>query len=173
MGYEVYDCDSEARTIMESDAGIKKEIAEKISPDAISPDGTLNRPAIAAIVFRNPEKLCILNSLVHGAVKADISRRAAARQSGVMFVETAILYQSGLDSMVDAVWEVSAPTHIRVDRVMKRNSLTEAQVLERITSQDSYKASRKHPKVYVLTNDNTTPMLPQIEYLISLTETEH
>ena len=166
LGYTVYDCDSEAKAIMDADASIKSMIAERIAPRAINPDGSINRPVLAAEVFASPHKLQALNSAVHGAVRADIARRAAECPAGIMFVETAILYPSGLDSMVDTVWEVTAPTPLRVRRVMKRNAFTENQVLDRIAVQDSYNPEHPHPSVHRLTNDDTTPLLPQIEALL-------
>ncbi len=92
----------------------------------------------------------------------------AENQPGtVCFVETAILYQSGMDTMVDEVWTVDAPLDLRIERVMKRNGLTREAVMSRITTQDSYTPATPHPLVRLIINDADTPLLPRIEQLTS------
>ena len=68
-GYEVYDCDSEARRLMDSDAGMRCRLRNELCDDAVDDNGMIDRRKIASVVFSNPEKLAILNSIVHGAVK--------------------------------------------------------------------------------------------------------
>lgn len=165
MGYEVYDCDSRAAHIMNNDDGIKRQIVYQVHPEAISPDGVVDRKRLSEIVFSDYDALEKLNAIVHEAVRCDLSRWMRHRD-GHMFVETAILYQSGLDKMVDGVWEVEAPVDLRIQRVMMRNRISREQVLARISSQDQYVISEKHRNVSVIINDGTEPILPQVERLI-------
>lgn len=81
-------------------------------------------------------------------------------------METAILYQSGLDVMVDDVWSVDAPAELRIERVMARNSFSRQQVEARIASQDSSVPTILHPRVFSIINDGCIPLLPQIENLL-------
>lgn len=166
MGHSVYDCDLEARRLMDSDPAIKEAIASHISPACITPSGEIDRPALAAIVFSDPDMLETLNRMVHSAVKAHLAAWISHAGTPVTFVETAILYQSGLDAMVDEVWEVTAPASVRLARVMRRNSLDEASVLSRINAQDSFVPAATHPHVHTIVNDGTVPVLPQIETLL-------
>ncbi|MDE6165232.1 MAG: dephospho-CoA kinase, partial [Muribaculaceae bacterium] len=78
-----------------------------------------------------------------------------------IFVETAILYQSGIDRMVDEVWEVTAPFEERVARVMARDGIDREAVCRRIESQKIVVDS-PHENVKVIINDGFTPLLPQI-----------
>ena len=82
------------------------------------------------------------------------------------FVETAILYESRLDREVDEVWEICAPSEIRIERVMRRSGLTEEQVLARMSAQDSFVPEKYHQCVNVIVNDGCVPVLPQIEHLL-------
>lgn len=107
----------------------------------------------------------MLNIAVHEAVKSDLTTWASDKQ--LAFVETAILYQSGLDLMVDRVWEVTAPEEIRIQRVLKRNNITVEQVKARIKSQDDFAVKKKHPATILIENDNTVPLLPQILTLLA------
>ena len=164
MGYPVYDCDSRAKMLMDNDRSMKTAIADCIDRGCITADGAIDRKALAAIVFNDKEKLAALNSIVHGAVAADIrswiDRNPVANK---FFIETAILYQSGLDAMVDEVWEVKAPADVRISRVMKRNGLARHEVEARINSQDSYIPAKPHHNIIGMVNDGVTPLLPQIE----------
>lgn len=166
LGYDVYDCDSRAARIMDSDTAIKRLIAERVHPESLTADGRIDRKRLSEIVFGDYEALQRLNSIVHEAVRTDLSRWRAARAASTFFVETAILYQSGLDRMVDAVWEVDAPLDLRISRVMARNGVTREEVLARIASQDAFVPQVVHPSVSRIVNDGVEPLLPQVEALL-------
>lgn len=166
MGYPVYDCDSEAKRLMDSSDAIKRRIREEIHEMAIDSDNNIDRRLLAEIVFNDSEKLSLLNSIVHKSVKDDIATFTHLTISPLIFIETAILYQSGIDRMVDGVWEVTAPENIRIERVIKRNNCAPENVADRIRSQQ-FIPERQHPRTSIIINDNTTALLPQIERLIT------
>lgn len=167
MGYPVYDCDSQAKLLMDQDDQIKKALCSEIHADCVRTDGSINRERLSEIVFGDAGALCRLNAIVHAAVRLDLKRWCGANiGSGRLFVETAILYQSGLDVMVDDVWSVDAPAELRIERVMARNSFSRQQVEARIASQDSYVPTILHPRVFSIINDGCIPLLPQIENLL-------
>lgn len=165
MGYAVYDCDSEARRLMDCSDEIKRLIAGEICREAVLPDGSIDRAALADAVFADAMLLERLNDAVHETVRRDLRRWCAGRR--LAFVETAILYQSSLDLMVDEVWDVDAPADIRIRRVMARNGLTPTQVEQRILSQDSFDSPRRHQCVRRLINDGYIPLLPQVLALLA------
>lgn len=159
MGYEVYDCDWKAKYLMDNSPTIKDCLKSTFGNDIII-DGTINRVKLANIVFNNKEKLVKLNNIVHSSVKEDlISWKLENSHNKLLFVETAILYQSGLDSIVDEVWEVNAPLEIRIERVMKRNNISRQDVLSRIESQ-KYEILTQAD--YIITNDDKVAILPQL-----------
>lgn len=167
MGYDVYDCDSEARRIMDSDEGMKRRIADEITPEALDRDGNLGRKAIAGVVFADASRLAALNAIVHGAVRDDIAhrlRQAADAGIALYFIETAILYESGLDRMVGEVWEVTAPEEVRISRAMLRDGAGYESIKARVDAQTSAKGS--HPCVHVIVNDGREAVLPQIHTLL-------
>ncbi len=169
MGHCVYDCDSRARTLMDSNPEIAQQIAQSISPQAINPDGSISRARLGEIVFYNPDKLQQLNKITHQHVLADLDRWVDEHAgTPVVWVETAILYQSGLDKMVDRIWEVTAPEDVRINRVMDRNSLSRTHVQSRIDSQ-RHEVPANHPSVETIVNDDLSPLLPQIETLLQQT----
>lgn len=166
MGYEVYDTDSRAKMLMDQSDAVKERLVRHFGENVVV-DGKINRPLLSSIVFGDTEKLRQLNTIVHHLVINDINCNFARNEcERPKFVETAILYQSGLDKYVDAVWEVTAPESVRVVRVMRRNGLTAEQVSARIASQQ-HTPRYPLPEVHQLVNDNRQPLLPQILKLIS------
>lgn len=165
MGHKVYDCDTRAKALMDTDESIKNDLIDLISIDAVRNDRTIDRKLLSEIVFNDPDALSRLNSIVHKAVRADLRRWRDTSSDKTVWVETAILYASRLDREVDEVWEVTAPTELRVPRVMKRNSMSREQVLARISSQ-STTAAQLHPLTKAIVNDGVEPVLPQILSLL-------
>lgn len=165
MGHKVYDCDTRAKALMDTDESIKDDLIDLISIDAVRSDRTIDRKLLSEIVFNDPDALSRLNSIVHKAVRADLRRWRDTSSDKTVWVETAILYASRLDREVDEVWEVTAPTELRVQRVMKRNSMSREQVLARISSQ-STTAAQLHPLTKTIVNDGVEPVLPQILSLL-------
>lgn len=160
MGYPVYDSDSEAKRLMETSSDILTFLKENFG-DKIVYQGRINRSLLAEIVFNDKSQLAKLNKIVHRQVLIDFERWATNQNSNIVFVETALLYQSGLDKKVDIVWDVIAEENLRINRVMKRNNLTKNQVMARIESQH-FIPQALHPHVLTIINDDVTPVLPAI-----------
>lgn len=166
MGCAVYDSDQRARAIVDRETALRREIASQVDSEALRPDGTIDRQQLAKTVFASPAKLQVLNSLVHCAVKQDFVNWAEQQTGSQIFIETAILYQSGFDAMVDEVWEVAAPEQVRIARVMRRNGLSARQVKERIAAQQ-FMPSKVHPNVKMIVNDGKKAVLPQVVALLT------
>ncbi len=167
MGFKVYDCDSRAKAIMDADEDIKFYLKRDIHPDAVGSDGKIDRKKLSSVVFTDHEALQKLNGIVHAAVRKDIlSWTCRHRDKPLLFVETAIMYQSGLDKIVDAVWEIQAPHDLRVSRVMSRSNCTRDEVLSRIRSQNIYVPEKPHSCVTYINNDGKNPLLPLLERLL-------
>jgi len=148
---------------MDTSDEIKRRIASEISDSCITQDNEIDRQCLSGLVFNDAMALDVLNKIVHGAVREDF-RDWCHRHAddGMLFVETAILYQSGMDSMVDEVWEVSASESVRIARVMMRNNLSEAEVKARIASQAAFTPTHRHPRIIVIDNDGEVALLPQV-----------
>lgn len=167
-GYHVYDSDSRAKALMDSRDDIHRRLVAEIHPQAVQ-NGIIDRPLISKTVFSDSAKLQNLNHIVHTAVIEDLGIWVDHTPAQTVFVETAILYASGMNRTVDAEWRVQAPLETRIARVMARNGLTRAQVEARIQAQKSEEQPHDiHPALFTLLNDDTTPLLPQIEALLAV-----
>ena len=165
LGYFVYDCDSKAKILMNNSSAIKIDLINYFGEQCILADGNINTAYISSKVFDNAAALKKLNSIVHPCVKEDIIRCSDCNSRDKMFVETAILLQSNLLDIIDDVWVVDAPESIRVERVMKRNSMQEVDVRKRIKAQESQDYTILK-SIKTIINDGVKPLLPQVENLV-------
>ncbi len=113
-GYAVYDCDKEAKRIIAENKDVQQQIIALLGEEAFI-EGGYNTAYVAQRVFREPELLERLNHIVHPAVKEDILEKQPD------FVESAILYEAGLDSICDKIFVIEAPEDIRIARTIARD----------------------------------------------------
>ena len=169
MGYPVYDCDSQAKRLMEESEPVKQQLIDLFGPTAYI-GNHLNRQLIASQVFNDKSLLNKLNSIVHPAVKSDIIHWAHNNQEDeLLFVETAILKESNLEQLFDNIIYVTAPIDIRIRRVMKRSNLTHSQVMERINNQDSTIPQN----AAIIINDDTNSIIAQTLQILSGNTDKH
>ncbi len=108
LGVPVYNCDSRGRELMDED-GIRSRIFELL--------GTNDRAEIARKVFSNSELLRKLEAIVHPAVVADLEKWFEVhREEKYVVAESAILFESGFNSLMDSVLVVTAPLDVRIAR---------------------------------------------------------
>ncbi len=167
IGFEVYDCDSRSKHLMNHDLKLQSSISESICKEAITEDGKINREILAEIVFNDSDALNKLNRIVHEAVLDDIQNWIETLSERIVFIESAIIYQSKLDRIVDRVWEITAPRKVRTERIIKRNNWTISHILKRMDVQDNYIIEHPHPCTHIIINDGVTPLLPQILSLLN------
>jgi dephospho-CoA kinase len=120
-------------------------------------DSGLNRAYIASRAFGNPELLARLNAIVHPAVAEDFERWAENFEGQVQFValESAILYESGFDSRVDAVLCVDAPLDVRIERTVKRDGSSREEVEKRVARQRT-DVARQNADFVIVTDGKRT-----------------
>ena len=135
-GAAIYDSDSRAKALMSESAELRAALIAEFG-EACYADGALNRPYLAEKVFGSEEQLERLNSIVHPAVKADFLAWAEEQEGDFCILETAILFESGFDEVVDCSVAVLAPMPLRVERAMKRDNATKEQIEARIKAQMS------------------------------------
>ena len=167
MGYHVYDCDSRAKSLMTDDPVVKQQLIHAFGPETYLGDGTINRKLLSSIAFADDKSREVINGIVHPATFQDLNRWShyqSIRGTDIAFVETALLHTAKMEHMVDEVWHVTAPTDIRIQRVMVRSALTEAQVQARIASQAE--EDRLIEGEQVIVNDGNSALLPQVMKLL-------
>jgi len=134
LGIAVFNSDEQAKALIANNAQVKEHIIAAFGEEAYQ-NGEYNRAYIAQIVFNNPEKLAILNNIVHPALAKYFKQWAKKQTSLYVLKEAAILFESGSYKDCDYIITVTAPEEVRIARVMARDHCTEAQVRARMAQQ--------------------------------------
>ncbi|MGW9686535.1 dephospho-CoA kinase [Flagellimonas sp. 2504JD1-5] len=134
LGVPVYDSDLEAKQLMVTSSKIKKSIIELLGKKAYS-DGDLNRSYIASKVFKDPDLLNELNSIVHPEVRTHFLAWAEYQTSNYVIQETALIFENEAQKNYDYVLLITAPIELRLQRVMDRDGVSKQEVLDRMGNQ--------------------------------------
>ncbi len=164
LGIPIFDADKEAKRLMVHHAGLKEAIQTTFGREAYHDDGTLNRVYLAARVFNDEQQLQQLNALVHPVVIQAGEEWASVQRAPYTIKEAALLFESGSYRLNDFNVLVTAPTELRIHRVMQRDGMTAAQVAARMERQwpDEQKKTLAD---FEIVNDNTQALIPQVLHL--------
>ena len=168
MGYSVYDTDSEAKRLMESSLEVVQKLSECFGRD-IYHNGRLNRGLLSSRVFGKSDKIVLLNSIVHPVVRFDFYRWSESLNEEICFVESAILYASRFDELVDEVWTVTAPEELRIGRVRQRSGLTEEEIKKRMAAQLSEEEKQRRA-AHIIWNDGNVSVIHRVLSLLKSLE---
>lgn len=165
-GIEVYDCDAGAKRVLATSADVRRRMTELIGGDAYTSDGNLNKAAVAQFLLASDDNKRAINAIVHPAVMDDFMA------SGLMWMESAILFESGCDRYVDKVVAVTAPVDVRVERIMHRDGITCEKAKEWIDCQMSQEEIRQRSDFEII-NDGRQNVERQIEDIINNIENKN
>jgi dephospho-CoA kinase len=160
LGIPVYYADTEAKRLMNTDPGLKKQIIAAFGPESYK-EGNLDRAWVAEQVFDNAEKLNLLNSFVHPLTIRDAESWMNRQHTPYAIKEAALIFEGELEKHFDFVIGVTAPESLRLERTVQRDNTTEEQVLLRMRQQmnEDEKMSRCD---FVILNDGMQAVLPQV-----------
>src|SRR6185295_8387685 len=118
LGMPVYAADNEGRLLTESNMAIKEKIRNIFGNDFFNSDNSLNRTALAKIVFGDKRKLEVLNAIIHPVVKEHFENWLEQNRNAKYIIkEAAILFESGSNTGLDKIISVTAPEETRISRV--------------------------------------------------------
>ena len=170
-GIDVYDCDAAAKRLINTDADIRRKLTALIGPEAYMsvPNGSivgttptvLNKAAVARFLLDSESNAKAIDDIVHPAVFRDF------QESGIEWMESAIMYESGIYRLVDRVIVVTAPLEVRIQRVMKRDGITREKVLEWMQRQWPQDEVRRRAD-YEIINDGQADIDAQIDHLFNI-----
>ncbi len=160
LGIPVYYADDAAKRLMNEDEGLKEKI-KHLFGDNVYTEGKLDRKYLAEIVFNDPEKLELLNALVHPATILDAERWMQNQSTPFCIKEAALIFESGAHEHLDYVIGVTAPAPLRIKRTMNRDGITLEEVIARMDKQMD-EAIKMKLCDFVIKNDEQEMLLPQI-----------
>ena len=162
LGIPVYIADVQAKKLMHSDKSLRLSI-QTLLGDAAYHQGQLNREYIANKVFQNHTLLQELNRLVHPVVYQDFQDFKKQHQTAQYIIyESAILLQSK-QALYDKILLVVANTEQRIERVLKRDSFTREQILNRMNNQWSQEKMKPFADFIVENNKGLEDLKDQVQ----------
>jgi len=160
LGIPVYYADEAAKRLMNEDENLKEKLQQQFGKQTYI-DEKLNRSYLSSIVFNDPEKLVILNSIVHPATIEDAARWMKKQKAPYVIKEAALIFESGSQKDLDKVIGVYAPTPLRILRVIKRDAIGKEEILARMDKQLDEEMKMRLCD-YVIKNDEREMVLPQV-----------
>lgn len=165
-GAVVVDADRVAREVVEPGEDALARIVERFGDDVLTPEGGLDRAAVAAIVFADAEARADLEAITHPAIRDRIAERVAAvaereeadGRERVVVVDHPLLVESGAAAGFGTVVVVEAPEEVRVQRLVDARGMDEADARARMATQAD-DATRRAAATHVIDNAGPTEEL--------------
>lgn len=151
QGGLILDCDAIYHQLLQRDRGLMDTIEARF-PGTVE-NGALQRKKLGALVFSDENALLDLNKITHSAVKAEVLRQLESRPK-LAAIDAIALFEGGLAELCDVTVAVTAPAEVRVQRLMKRDGISEDYARSRIAAQHEESWFRERCG-YVLENNGT------------------
>jgi dephospho-CoA kinase len=169
LGCHLLKADDLGHQLLMPGTAVYAKVIEAFGPGILDSEGRIIRRALASLVFDNPEKLALLNSLVHPAVIEEEERWmrhiAASDPSGIAIVEAAILIETGSYKRFDKIVLAVCSDEQQIARAMKRDGLTREEALARLQRQMPLAEKRKFADYVIDTSGEKERTLVQVKRL--------
>lgn len=163
-GFAVINADEVARKIMEPDTVCLKEVTDCFGADILNPDSSLNRKKLADLVFSDPIKLELLNSISYPHITSEILsliKENSANGNKLILLDAPTLFESRADDFCEIIISVIADEAVRLQRITRRDSISEDQAVKRMKSQHSEKFFVDNSD-FIIKNNNEESLLDDI-----------
>ena len=160
LGIPVYYADAAAKRLMNKNESLitrlKKEFGDETYVDRI-----LNRKYLSGLVFKNEQKMALLNSIVHPVTLRDSDEWMLQQTTPYALKEAALIFESGANKQLDCVIGVYAPAPLRQQRILERDHATVEEIKARMENQMDEEEKMRLCD-YVITNDEQELVVPQV-----------
>jgi dephospho-CoA kinase len=160
LGVPVYYADAASKRLYHSSKELIASLKQHFGENIYSGE-QLNRSMLAEIVFNDPGKLELLNSLVHPPTLADARAWMEAQKSPYVIKEAALLFESGSAGDLDYIIGVDSPEPLRIKRAMERDNSTSADIKKRMQRQIEERIKMKLCD-FIIKNDELEMVIPQV-----------
>ncbi len=164
MNYPVYIADDMSKQLTNTNPGIINDLTSLFGEN-IYENGILNKKMLATEIFTDKEKLTKVNNIIHPAVINDFLQWQNTQTSPIIFIETAILFETNLHKYVNKSILIISPIELRIKRLLKRDNSTKESIENRIKNQmqDEEKAKLAD---FIIENDEKKAILPQLHRIL-------
>lgn len=135
LGYPVFSCDEIYKDVIVSPAYIEK--IRLVFPECVTEKG-IDRKKLSAIVFRNPEKLQLLNGIAHPLIMEKLFQNMNELVEEFVFAEVPLLFESNTQALFEKIIVVQRNVEKRMESVMQRDGLSKQEILQRMKAQFDY-----------------------------------
>ena len=166
--YGIYrlDADQVGHEMIER-TNIVKELTNAFGTAILDTAGRIDRRTLGGMVFTDPEKLALLNSITHPAICREIEERICSRRDPLILLEAIELLRTPLKALAGEIWVVWAEDTVRVRRIMARQGLSEAEAWDRVRGQWPQENYKKAADVLI---DGGQPLEEMYRFLDRLME---
>lgn len=162
LNIPIYYSDQLAKEIMVSNSELKAKLRSTFGDVIFNSKGNLDSTLLASIVFSDQQKLKTLNSIVHPFVLDDFSSWCKDHSKDkYVILESAIIFESGIDHLLDYVVIVDAPSELRIQRIMERDKVSKENVLQRMSAQHNSAEKITRSKLIIF-NDGKQSLINQV-----------
>lgn len=162
MNIPVFYADAEAKKLYGFNE-VFEEVRNAFGENVFT-NNVIDLKKLAEIVFNDEPELKKLENIIHPKLKLRIEEWINQNlENKFVIIESAILFESGFDVLTNLTIMICAPEEIRIQRVIKRDKTNESDVKKRISLQMT-EDKKKQKADYIIDNDGTKSILPQIDY---------
>lgn len=168
LGAHIVDADEVSRALTAQDGPALPDLRACFGDEIFFEDGQLNRAALAAIVFNDPEKRRMLDALMHPAIqKAVCDEIEKAEENGetLIYMNVPLLFETGMDALCDETWLVTVDADTQLERLMNRDEMTEQHARARIASQMPQDEKIERANVTIDNNRSLEKMYSELQSL--------
>ncbi|MDH6358974.1 dephospho-CoA kinase [Parabacteroides sp. PF5-9] len=165
MGIPVYIADEESKKLTNSSPAIRKQLIDLFGSSIYTSEG-VDRKQLATYIFNDPERLKQVNAIIHPEVNRHFQNWVQQLRVPYCAIESAILFESGFDRLVDIRLMVYAPLEVRIQRVMKRDSFSREEIIRRINNQLADEIKKEYSDAVIM-NDDKNAIIPQLTHFIT------
>ena len=170
-GVSVLYADDIAKRLYATNASLRREITKLLGRRAYGADGSLDRAYVASQIFSRVPLQQKINAIVHPRVRREI-RRAAARlaRAGnrLVIVEAALIFESGMNRVLDYVIVVDAPRAERIRRIVRRDKVSRSHAERRMRAQWDTRTKRRLADVVLDNSGSARDLRRAVKLLVTL-----
>ena len=168
LGASIIDADQISRSLTAPGGAALPAIRQAFGDSVFHADGTLDRPALSAIVFADKAAIEKLNAITHPLVQQEMERQLAAcrkQGSAVVVLDVPLLFEAGMQHMGELVACVTAPEEVQIARMASRNGYSREEALSRIRNQMPVEQKARLSDVVIDTNKPLAELEKEVETL--------
>lgn len=166
MDYPVYNSDIEAKQLCDTSLPLKSELIAAFG-EKIYTNDQLNRKLFADIIFNSPVQLEKANAIIHPHVALHFTDWAQKQEKALVFIESAILFESRFNQLVDKAILVYAPLEIRIMRALERDGEGQLESIQQRIKQQIPDEEKMEKVDFIIYNDEKQLIIPQLDRIIT------